>query len=163
MNRLPSTNRSQVRSMASMHQQRGMSMIEAMISLALIAVTAMGVMNITTKTATAKRELAIREIVVQELQQRLRTTAIDTLCSGAALPNLALEFPVDAVNQDYDPDDEDAERIVTSTYTVNLQPEVVSGCNQVVQVNGVDTVAHGRISLRVTDNLLGGEVIVGGS
>lgn len=131
-------------------QQKGISLIEALISLLIVAITVAGSLYVVSRASSTKAQSSLQEFAVHALRQKLMTNdGINlTACTATdiTIPNGAGGTQTLAVNVVSGCDSDDLATITVAGVTTNI--------------DGV----RGRVALTVNNrNLLGGIVRVGGS
>lgn len=137
-------------SIKAQRQQRGISLIEALISLLIVSIAVAGSLYMVGRANTTKAQSSLQEIAIHTLRQKLMSNDGINLTACTAT---AITIPNGAGG------------------TQTLPVTVESGCDSAdlatIAVGGVATNidgVRGRISLSVdSDALLGGKVQVGGS
>lgn len=136
-------------SLNSVKSARGIALIEALISMLLIAITVAGSLYVVNRANTTKTEMSLQEIAVHQLRSKLMNHGSGgaDLCANAGniiIPNGT----------------EDGH-----TVAVTVDSGCVDAATPVaVTVGGTEiTGMHGRIALSINDASLGGQIIVGGS
>lgn len=130
-------------------QQRGISLIEALISLLIVSITVAGSIYVVSRANATKAESSLQEIAIHTLRQKLMNNDGINLTACTATD---ISIPNGAGG------------------TQALAVTVESGCDganvATITVAGAETTIdgmHGRIALSVNDALVGGKVQVGGS
>ncbi len=116
-------------------------MIEALISMVLMSIISLGMVHVTSKASNAQRDSQMQEIVVNQLRAALiknKMGSVD-ICSTAPTVQLPNNVTLTASVQGCDG---------TTTAVINS-----------VTINDVPK----PISLSVTSDLIGGQIVVGGT
>jgi type II secretory pathway pseudopilin PulG len=141
-------------------QQRGIALLEALISLVIITIACAGSLYVVSRANVTKTEMSMQHITVHTLQQKLsnhHATRVDD--------NACAEFHVHLPGHD------NALTVNKADPNSNLPANAtcvpaVSGGGKEVKVDGVVIpLMQGRIILTAdnTKNLLSGDIVVGGS
>ena len=125
----------------STKKQQGDFLVEAVIGLVLVSVLIQGVLFVTSRTSAVRSTQRLQEMAVQQMRAALMQNLSGTIdiCSTAPIINLP------------------------NSVTITAQ---VQGCNTTTtaQINGATVTGVPRpIALSVTSDLLGGQVVVGGT
>lgn len=133
--------------------QKGLALIEALISMLILSITAAGSLYIIGRANVSKTQMSLQYLAVQQLRQELITKPRATLCGDPVAYDGKVKLPTGAAGGR------------------ELDITVVSGCGEKnVQVGpnallGSVNMAQ-RITLKITDTSLfsgDGEIVVGGS
>ncbi|WP_187409791.1 hypothetical protein [Saccharophagus sp. K07] len=129
----------------SINRQRGDFLIESLIGLVLMAIIGMGVVFVTSKMSVAQKDMRLQEIAVNQMRALLLNNGTGGIDICATPPSVKLPGVDDSAIQ-----------------------TKVFGCD----ASGLTTAVIGGITISdirkplyisVTSDVLGGEVIVGGS
>ncbi len=134
----------------SRSRQRGIALLEALISMVIIAIACAGSLYIVSHANVSKTQMSMQNIAVQQMQQRLINH------NGSKTTGACADWWI----------------ILPNVTDQNSRPKVTaSGCADLTAGNGVSVEGKvidkmpGRIILTATDvgGILGGNVVVGGS
>jgi Tfp pilus assembly protein PilV len=135
-------------------QQRGIALLEALISLVIITIACAGSLYVVSRANVTKTEMSMQHITVHTLQQKLSN-------HHAINNNACAEFHVHLPGHDNALTVNKADLPANATCV-----QAVSGGGKEVTVDGVVIpLMQGRIILTAdnTLNLLSGDIVVGGS
>jgi Tfp pilus assembly protein PilV len=139
---------------SSPSQQRGIALLEALISLVIITIACAGSLYVVSRANVTKTEMSMQHITVHTLQQKLSN-------HHAINNNACAEFHVHLPGHDNALTVNKADLPANATCV-----QAVSGGGKEVTVDGVVIpLMQGRIILTAdnTLNLLSGDIVVGGS
>lgn len=137
-----------MKSLASInHNQRGVGLVEALVSVALSSIVILGAAYATGKMLTSQQQSNLQYIVINELQARLQNATVEqkkSWCNKTEIPTILL------------PKEKDVTKIEVSCDDVN------------VTINNSANATHNRtisesqpVKFEVNSPLLGGKLTVG--
>ncbi len=133
----------------ALRKQRGISLIEALISLLIVSITVAGSLYVLSRANATKAQSSLQEIAIHTLRQKLMSNSgINlTACTATdiAIPNGAGGTQTLAVT------------VESGCDTADLATITVAGTTTTIDA------VRGRIALSVDHALVGGKVHVGGS
>jgi Tfp pilus assembly major pilin PilA len=139
---------------ASPRQQRGIALLEALISMVIITIACAGSLYVVSRANVTKTEMSMQHITVHTLQQKLSN-------HHATNNNACGEFHVHL------PGHNNALTVNKASLPANATciPAVAGGGKEVTVGGVVIPLMQGRIILTAdnTLNLLSGDIVVGGS
>ena len=116
--------------------------MESILALAMISIVTQGAVSTTSRVSASQGELRVQEIALAQMKAMLvanRSGSIN-LCDANALPDLQLP------------------------QNISVTPEV-QGCNETMyyKINGTTFEAPVPLVLSVTSDVLGGQIVIGGT
>jgi len=127
----------------SIKRQRGTSIVEAIITLVLVAILASGAIFVSSKSAAQQGELRVQEIAVSQIRSAL-------INNGTGGVDICTTPPIVTL-----PNGE----VLTAPYIE------VQGCNSTITatVNGADVTVPEPLRISINHASVGGQMVVGGT